>query len=91
MNKKVIALVLALLAVGLLAYWKASDGYLWSQEQVEVKEVDPIFGTESTTWKDEYHPGLLPVIGPAAGALLLLAAGFLWRARRKPEPVIQRT
>ena len=89
MNKKMIALVLALLAVGLLVYWKTADGYLWTQDQVEVKVKDEIFGTESSEWKDEYHPGILPIIGPAAGALLLLAGGLLWSARRRPETVIR--
>ena len=87
MNRKTIAIILVVLAIGLLGYWAFEGGRLFTQEQVQVEVKDEIFGTTSTEWKDDYRPGLLPIIGPVAGALLLLAGGFLWSGRRRGPDV----
>ena len=86
MNRKTIAIILAVLAIGLIGYWFSQGGLLVTQEQVEVEVKDELFGTVSKEWKDDFRPGLLPIIGPAAGALLLLAGGLLWSGRRRVEP-----
>jgi hypothetical protein len=85
MNRKTIAIILAVLAIGLVGYWVAAGGLLFTQEKVAVEVKDELFGTTSTEWKEDYRPGLLPIIGPAAGALLLLSAGLLWSSRRRVE------
>jgi hypothetical protein len=83
MNRRTLAVVLVLIAAGLVGYWAVKGGTLFTQEQVAVKTVDPLFGTESVTWKDEYHPGLLDTaLGPVAGVLLVAAIGLFWSASR---------
>ena len=83
MNRKTLAIILTLLAIGLLGYWAVSGAEIYTLQQVAVKTVDPLFGTESTEWKDEFRPGLVDMIGPAAGALLAIAAFLFWSAARK--------
>ena len=87
MNRKIVALILILAAVGLLGYWAAAGASLWGQEKVAVEVKDELFGTVSTEWKEEYRPALLPIIGPAAGALLLIGGGLLLSARKKQPAV----
>lgn len=84
---KIASMILLVIALGLIAYWAFNGASLFTLEQVPFKQVDPLFGTEQTIWKDEFRPGLLPVIGPVAAGLLLLAGGlYLWpryRGRRQ--------
>jgi hypothetical protein len=72
MNKRTLAVIAFILALGLIGYWLIDGGRIYGVEQVQVEKVDELFGTVTTEWKDEPHVGLLPVIGPAAGVLLLL-------------------
>ena len=83
MNRKTIAIVLLVLAVGLLVYWGASGAEIYTLQQVPVEVVDPLFGTTSTEWKDEFRPGLVDMIGPVAGVLLLISALLFWSAARR--------
>ncbi|MBC8145372.1 MAG: hypothetical protein H7X80_07285 [bacterium] len=83
MNRKTLAIVLIVLAVVLLCYWAASGSEYYTLQQVPEKTVDSLFGTESVTWRDEFRPGLLDMIGPAAGVLLLIAAWLFWSAARR--------
>jgi hypothetical protein len=84
-TKKMIAVVLLVLALGILGYWAAEGANIYSQTQVpvEVEVKDEVFGTttKSIEWRDEYRPGL-EVAGPAAGVLLLAAGVLFWSASR---------
>jgi hypothetical protein len=89
MNKKVIAVILAVVALGILGYWASTGRRMFTQTEVAVDSVrnDPIFGTSDTvrTWKKDFQPGLLEewYLGPAAGVLLVGAIVMLWSASRQ--------
>ena len=81
-----IAVVLVVLAMGLVGYWVA-DGYpIYNVDRVQVETMvkDEIFGTETPTieWKDEYHPGLVGPIGIGVGILLAGALALFVIDRR---------
>jgi hypothetical protein len=84
-TKKMIAVVLLVLALGVLGYWASQGANIYSLTQVpvEVEVKDEIFGTttKSIEWRDEYRPGL-EVMGPVAGGLLLIAGVLFWSAAR---------
>ncbi len=87
MNKKTLAIILALLGIGVMIYWAANGHSLWTQSKVPVTVKDELFGTEHTEWRDEYRPGL-EVMGPIAGVLLVGAAWLGWsaaRSKRRPS------
>jgi hypothetical protein len=91
MNRKTLAIVLIVLAAGLLGYWAASGAETWTLQQVQEKVVDPNdpFQQESIVWKDEFRPGLLDMIGPAAGVLVLIAGFLFWSdARRRRSQAV---
>jgi predicted PurR-regulated permease PerM len=82
MNKRTLAVILILLAVGLVVYWIADGTHITTVERVQHEVTDPLFGTTSQEWKDEFHIGLIPYLGPAVGLLLVLAGWLLWSAGR---------
>ncbi len=86
MNKRVVGSVLLLLALGVMIYWVANGAYIWTLTQVQVPVTDELFGTTSMEWKDEFRPGLLPVLGPVAGVLLVAAIFFFVKAE-KPKKI----
>lgn len=86
MNRKTLAIVLIVLALGLVGYWGMSGGEIYTKQQVQETVVDPNdpFAAETQVWRDEFRPGLADMIGPAVGALLLGAALLFWiDARRR--------
>jgi hypothetical protein len=89
MNRKTVAIVLIVLAAALLVYWAVSGAEYYTLQQVPEKTVDSLFNTETTVWKDEFRPGLLDLIGPAAGVLLLIAAVLFWLAARRKRAAAQ--
>jgi hypothetical protein len=84
--KKTLGIIAIILGLGLIIYWQVDGGRIYGvdQVQVEVEKVDEIFGTvtKELTWKDEPHVGLLPVVGPLAGVLVLAGIVLLWMGRR---------
>lgn len=82
MNKRTLGVILILLAAGLVIYWIADGTRIYNVERVQVETVDPLFGTTSQEWKDEFHIGLLPYLAPSVGLLFVVAAWLLWSARR---------
>ena len=82
MSKKTIAIVLLLLAAGVIVYWIADGAYIYGVQQVPVETVDPLFGTKSTGWKDEAHVGLLPEVAAISGVLVAIALWLFWSASR---------
>lgn len=96
MNRKTLAIVLLVLALGLVGYWAAASGEIYTKQQVQEKVVDPDdpFAQETIVWKDEFRPGLADLIGPAAGVLLLGSALLFWldiRRRRASAAAGART
>lgn len=87
MNKRILAVIAFIFAVGLIGYWIIDGGRIYGVDQVPVQKVDELFGTTTTEWKDESHVGLLPVIGPAAVILVALGLWLLWKGRNRPEPI----
>jgi hypothetical protein len=83
------AIVLYVLAVGVLIYWFASGARIFTQSQKMVTETDPLLGTTSERWVDDYHPGL-DLLGPIAGGLIVLGSAGLWMAKKRasstPQP-----
>lgn len=82
MNKKMIAMILAVIAIGVVIYWAAAGASLYTVNQEKVAVKDELFGTTSYVWKDTYKPGL-EVIGPVAGVLLVAAAWLTWSGRKR--------
>ncbi len=82
MGKRILAIVLILISVGLVIYWVVDGALIYSVEQVQVTTTDPLFGTPVTEWKDESHLGLLPYVAPIAGSLVVIALWLFWSAGR---------
>ncbi|MEP7217800.1 MAG: hypothetical protein ABI876_02730 [Bacteroidota bacterium] len=87
MNKRIIAIIFLLLAVGLLVYWGATGAHIYNVEQIQVDKVDPLFGTTTKEWQNEFHPGLLGYIGPAVAVFLVLAGWLFWSGRKPKNSV----
>lgn len=88
MNLKTVAFILIALALALIVYWAATGAETYTLQQVPIKTVDSLFGTESVAWKDEYRPGLVDRIGPVAGALLVISAVLFWLAARRKRNAV---
>jgi hypothetical protein len=82
MNKKMVAIILAVLAVGVVIYWAAAGASLWTQTKVAVQVKDELFGTTSTEWRDQFVPGL-EYVGPIVGVLLIGSVALFWLDRRQ--------
>jgi hypothetical protein len=82
MNKRIVAIILVVAALGLLGYWYSQGHHMWSQDKVMVEEKDELFGTTSQKWVDKNQLGL-EYIGPAAGILLVAAGWLAWSASRQ--------
>jgi hypothetical protein len=82
MSKKVMAVVLLLLAIGVLVYWYVDGAHIYNVDRVQVETVDPLFGTKSVEWQDQFHPGLLGYIGPIVGVLVVASVALLVMARK---------
>jgi hypothetical protein len=85
-GKKLFATILFVIAIGALVWWFAEGHHPWTstQRMVEVKQVDELFGTTTTTqkWEPHFTPGL-EVIGPACAVLAGLGVWLLISARKK--------
>jgi hypothetical protein len=97
-TKKITAVVLLVLALGILGYWAANGRKMYTQTKVmkEVEVKDEVFGTTTTTqeWHDEFQLGLIPTpslespldmvsAAPIAGLLILAGGILLWSAARE--------
>lgn len=81
MNKKTMAVILLLLAIGVLVYWFADGAHIYNVDRVQVEVEDPLFNTKSVEWQDQFHPGLLGYIGPIAGGLVVASIALFVMAR----------
>ncbi len=79
--KQTIALLLFLLAAGLLGWWIAAGMHPFTTTKQMVPVTDPLFGTVTQTWVDKFTPGL-ELIGPIA-AVFGIIGFFLLRSGRK--------
>ncbi|MDB5034745.1 MAG: hypothetical protein JWQ98_1986 [Chlorobi bacterium] len=86
MNKRILAIICLLVALGLLVYWWTTGAHIYNVEQVQVDVVDPLFGTTTKEWKNDFHPGLLGYIGPAVAVFVVLAGWLFWSGRKPKQP-----
>jgi hypothetical protein len=82
--KKTLGIIAIILAIGLIIYWKVDGGRIYGVDQVQVEKRDDLFGTVTKEWKAEPHIGLLPVVGPLAGALVVGGIVLLVLGRKRP-------
>ena len=82
MSKKTMAVILLLLAIGVLVYWYVDGAHIYNVDRVQVEVEDPLFGTKSVEWQDQFHPGLLGFIGPIAGVLVASSIALYVIARK---------
>lgn len=78
---KTIAIICIIAAAGLMVWWGITSGELWTLEKVAYTVTDPLFGTESIEWREEYRVGLLPALGPISAALVVVGGFLLWKRR----------
>ncbi len=71
-NRKSIALLLLLVAVGLLIWWYAAGAHLFTSTERMVQVKDELFGTVTEKWEKGFTPGI-ESIGPIAGVLIIAA------------------
>jgi hypothetical protein len=87
-SKQIVAVLLFLVAVGLLIWWYAAGHQVWTttQHMVEVKKVDEIFGTTTVEqqWVKQFTPGL-EYIGPAVALCVLIGGWLFYRGSRSPQ------
>jgi hypothetical protein len=76
------AIVLYVIALGVVIYWIAAGGRIFTQSQRMVSEVDPLLGTTTEHWVPDYHPGL-DLLGPIAGGLIVIGSAALYFGRRR--------
>jgi hypothetical protein len=71
-SKQILAILLFVIAIGLLIWWFTAGHHSWTttQTMIEVKSTDELFGTSVTTqkWVDDFTPGLLPFSNMSAGS-----------------------
>ena len=80
---RLIALLLALAAVGGWAAAGANRG--WTKTEVQVKTLDEITGIEGITYQKKFQPGV-DLLGLAlGGAGALFASSFFFRKSIKPN------
>jgi len=84
--KKNLAIVLVVLTLGVVGYWLASGAHVWTKTEVPVQVEDELFGTTTTEWKKEFHPGL-EYVGPISAVLLIGAGILFWMSRRDVRAV----
>jgi hypothetical protein len=84
--RKTLGIIAILISLGLLIYWRVDGGRIYGVQQVQVEKVDELFGTVTKEWKDEPHIGLLPVVGPVAGVLMVAGVVLLALGRRPSAP-----
>ena len=96
MNRKTLAYVLIAIAIGVFGYWLATGREYYTLTQVEEQVVDadnpfadPNNPVTESVWRDEFRPGLLDLVGPVAGGLLLISGILLWSdARRRRRTTV---
>lgn len=99
MIRKTVAYVLIALAIGVFGYWLATGRELYTLTQVEEKIVDtdnpfadPNAPVTEVVWRDEFRPGLLDLIGPISGGLLVISGVLMWsEARRRRKAAARST
>ncbi len=71
--RKSLRLTAVLLMVGVSVFWTAKGAHRgWTQNQVPVKQTDPITDIEFVTYEDRFVPGIdILAAGVALGVLLL--------------------
>lgn len=79
---KTIAILCIIAAAGLIAWWGVTSGELWTLDKVAYTVTDPLFGTESIEWREEFRVGLLPAVGPVAATLFVVGGFLFWKRRR---------
>lgn len=82
--KKRLAVILLILELAVVGYWLARGAHVWTKTQVQVEVKDELFGTTTTEWKEEFHPGL-EYVAPISAVLLIGAAVLFWLARREEK------
>lgn len=85
MNKKTIATILVILALGLVGYWAVEGANIWTKTERQVPVEDDLFGTTTMEWQKDFQPGL-EYVGPLAFVLLVGATWLIVRARKEGIP-----
>ena len=73
-----------LVALGVVAFWTTQGGHRgWSQNQVPIKQLDPVTEIEFVTYDKRFVPGMDFLIGGSLVGILAFSATFL--PRRRPS------
>ncbi len=81
---RIIALVLALAAIGTWLFTGANHG--WTKTSVPIKTVDEITGLEGVSYQTRFLPGLEFLGAALLGASLLAGASFLFGCDKSKPP-----
>ncbi|HET6400380.1 MAG TPA: hypothetical protein VFH95_03190 [Candidatus Kapabacteria bacterium] len=89
-SKQLFAIILFVIAAGLLGWWIAAGHHPWTttQRMVSVPATDPLFGTTVVTqkWVNQFTPGI-EMIGPAVVVLAGIGSWMLWRNRKQSRAI----
>ena len=78
-TKPVIAILLFIIAAGLLIWWIAMGHQMWTTTAHMVEVKDELFGTVSQTWEPYLTPGLMPLSDLQSGSTAGVAPSLLGR------------
>jgi hypothetical protein len=81
-SKQLFAIILFIIAAGLLAWWIAMGHHPFTTTKQMVPVTDPLFGTVTQTWVDKFTPGL-EMIGPVVLVLVGIGAWMLFASRKR--------
>ena len=81
---KAISIVAFVLVIGVGVKWVADGAEVFTKNKKQVTQVDPMFGTETVTWKEGFWLGL-DMAGPAMLVLLGVGGFGLYRMRQDSE------
>ena len=84
--KKSLRLIALVLAVGAVGFWLAAGANLgWTQNKKRVKVPDEVTGIEGVTYEKCFVPGIEYLAAALLGAGILAGVSFLFRTRNRPE------
>ena len=78
---KTLSIVAIVLVVGIGIRWGMDGAQVFTKNKEQVVTKDPMFGTETVTWKPDFRLGL-DIAGPSVVILLGIGVYGVYRSRK---------
>jgi hypothetical protein len=81
--RRILRIIAAVLLLGAVVFWAATGANRGvTQNQVEIKIVDPVTGLDTIQWKDQFLPGVDFLVAAGLAALVLVSVSFFFRNKK---------